>query len=426
LPFAKSPAPVHGNTTLLASSARTDGRENYGHANHDRHGIAHSLANGCSKARAARSLTFVLPAIGAGGSEHVIAMLCNHFAAQGCGVRLVCFAPPGTKPFYDLHPSVVLVCLGADAEPRGAFSGTAVMLKRFRLLRQELRRHRPDVAISFLTRTNVLTAIAARWERIPVIVSERNNPQRQTIGRVWSWLRRKAYARADVLVTMTRGAGSYFEAAPGRLDLVIPNHARFPEEARAFDPSGRHLVAVGRLVDQKGFDLLLQAFASLAPQFPDWRLTIWGEGPLRGALEAQRSALGLDDRVGLPGVTTEPGGWTADADIFVISSRYEGWGLVVGEAMAAGIPTVAFDCPWGPGEMIVDGRTGMLAPDQDVPGLTAALARLMADASLRKTVGEAGRESMKRFLPDAILEQWDDLVTKVAATRCGSRQEQSR
>ena len=360
------------------------------------------------------ALTFVVPALGAGGSEHVIAMLCNHFAAQRCRVRLVCFEPAGTKPFYSLHPSVRLVCLGIESQRRGPVGGALAMLRRYRLLRAEFRRKRPDAVVTFLTRTNVLAASAARSEDIPVIVSERNNPERQPVGRVWEWLRRHAYAGTDALVTMTRGAGSYFKPASGRLDLVIPNHARLPDREYIFNPAGRNLVAVGRLVEQKGFDLLLQAFGALSTRFPDWHLTIWGEGPLRGALEAQRSALGLEGRVSLPGTTCKPGDWTANADLFVLSSRFEGWGLVVGEAMAAGIPTVAFDCPWGPGEMITHGENGLLASDQDATALSDALALAMGDAPLRQRLGVAGRLSMKRYDAAIILAEWEDLIRKVA------------
>lgn len=382
----------------------------------------HDLLHGAGKQPARLTLTFVLPALGAGGSEHVVAMLCNHFAAQGHRVRLLCFEPVGTQPFYALNSSVTLVCMDVQSQRRNPASSALAMLRRYRLLHAEFRRNRPDAVIAFLTRTNVLAAFAARSLDIPVIVSERNNPERQRVGRVWEWLRRHAYARTDALVTMTRGAGAYFAPASRRLDMVIPNHASPPDREYTFNPTGRHVVAVGRLVEQKGFDLLLDAFAALSPRFPDWRLTIWGEGPLRAPLEAQRSALGLEGRVSLPGTTSRPGDWTMDADIFVLSSRFEGWGLVVSEALAAGIPTVAFNCPWGPGEMISHGETGLLVPDQNTAALSAALARAMADAPLRERLGAAGRLSMQRYDVAIILGEWEALIRKVAGVQHRSSQ----
>ena len=140
---------------------------------------------------------------------------------------------------------------------------------------------------------------------------------------------------------------------------------------------------------------------------------IWGDGPLRGPLKAQRDALGLRQRVAMPGITRQPGGWINGADLFVLSSRFEGWGLVVGEAMAAGIPTVSFDCPFGPADMIDHGRTGLLAPDQDVAGLAEALAAAMADADLRQRLGIAAREAMRAYTSERILAQWDGLVRTI-------------
>lgn len=359
-------------------------------------------------------LTFVMPGLGAGGSEHVVSMLANHYVNQGVQVRLACFQPFDEQPYYALNPDVRLINLGKALPPKNLIGRSLGMLRRYRLLKSELSDHRPEVVVSFLTRTNVLTSLAADALGIPVIVSERNNPDRQKVGATWSAIRRYAYARSDALVTMTRGAASYFSPTPQRTDMVIPNHAVARGSVRTFDANGRNLVAVGRLVEQKGFDLLLQAFARLAPRFPDWRLTIWGEGPLRAALEQQRAALGLEMRVSFPGVTREPGGWTKEADLFVLSSRYEGWGIVVGEAMAAGIPTVAFDCPWGPAEMIDHGRTGLLAPDQDVEGLAEQLAVAMADPLLREQLGAAGKQAMERFMPERIITRWDGLIKRIA------------
>jgi len=361
----------------------------------------------------AGSITLVLPAIGAGGSEHVVSMLCNHFVRRGLTIRLVCFDPPGTKPFYPLDNGVALTCLGLPPHRRGPIARSLAMLQRYRRLKTELRRHRPDLVIAFLTRTNVLAALAARTLSIPVVVSERNNPQRQPVGAVWGWLRRLAYRRADALVTMTHGAVRFFDPVPGRIDQVIPNHASLPREPASYDQAGTRLVAVGRLVDQKGFDLLLQAFARIADRFPSWELVIWGEGPLREELEQLRHDLGLDDRVAMPGITSEPGAWVSGADLFVLSSRFEGWGLVVGEAMAAGIPVVSFDCPWGPGEMIEHGRSGLLVPDQNVAALAATLAQAMVDSPLRQRLGETGREAMKRHAPERILAQWEALIARV-------------
>ncbi len=128
---------------------------------------------------------------------------------------------------------------------------------------------------------------------------------------------------------------------------------------------------------------MLPAFAKVAGDHPGWRLVIWGEGPERAALEALRDRLGLTDRVDLPGLTERPGQWVEDATVFVLSSRFESFGNVVTEAMAAGLPVVTTDCPWGPGEIVRHGVDGWVVAPEDVAALADGLATLMADGELR-------------------------------------------
>ena len=303
-----------------------------------------------------------------------------------------------------------MIELGRPAKRGGPFGQLAAQVTRVRQLRAALDLVRPDLVISFLTRTNIITLLAAR--DLPVIVSERNNAELQPVGRLWSWLRRRLYPRAAALVTMTGGAMAQFASFAPPVQMVIPNHAEPYHGERPILGAGR-LVAVGRLVDQKGFDLLLEAFAKAAANHPGWTLTIWGEGPERAALERQRDRLGLNDRVRLPGLTRSPGEWINEADLFILSSRFEGWGLVVGEAMAAGIPTISFDCDFGPSEMIEDGVTGLLVPNGDVTELARQLERLFANDEERKRLGEAGYEAMKRYSVPAVVSRWLALITGI-------------
>ena len=254
-----------------------------------------------------------------------------------------------------------------------------------------------------------MTLIAATGLRLRVVVSERNNPELQTFGRIWSGMRRLLYPRAYCLVTMTGGALSLFPPNIRRRGRVIVNPVELPAGWRP-QRGGNVLAAAGRLVPQKGFDLLLEAFAKLAPEHPAWKLVIWGEGEERACLERQRDLLGLTGRVELPGVSAQPGGWVQTADAFVLSSRYEGWGIVLTEAMAAGLPAVSFDCDFGPRDMIESGVDGILVPLGDVGALVSALARVLGDAELRKRLGAQARLSARRFAPDHVVAAWESLV----------------
>jgi glycosyltransferase involved in cell wall biosynthesis len=146
------------------------------------------------------------------------------------------------------------------------------------------------------------------------------------VSPVWRWLRLRLYGVADRLVTPSRGVLAALPAVIQARGRVIPNPVDLPRAAPSLPADSRTLVAVGRLDPQKGFDLLLPAFARVADRHPEWRLVIWGDGDLRPPLEALRDDLGLRGRVQLPGVTERPGQWVDDAALFVLSSRYESFG----------------------------------------------------------------------------------------------------
>lgn len=362
-------------------------------------------------------VTFVLPSLGAGGSEHVVSMLANRLAHSGIASAIITFEAPGTRPYYPLSPLVLHRQLDLPPGSNGGLRRYADSASRVMRLRAAYRRDRPALVIAFLTRTNVLSVFAAAGLGIPVIVSERNNPEVQDPGPLWNMLRRISYRRAHGLITMTRGALDHFPPAMRRQGWVIPNMADW-QIGRDMHSDGRKVfAAVGRLVPQKGFDLLIDAFARIADAHPDWILRIWGEGPDRAALEQRVALRGMVGRVEMPGLSDGPGSWIKSADAFVLSSRFEGWGLVLGEAMAAGLPSVSFNCHWGPAEMIADGQDGLLVPPDDIIALGVAMARLMGDAALRTRLGDAAAVSMKRFAPERVLESWRAVIDDVLEDR---------
>jgi glycosyltransferase involved in cell wall biosynthesis len=220
---------------------------------------------------------------------------------------------------------------------------------------------------------------------------------------------RRRYRALDALVVLTEGDRADYAAVAGRV-VRIPNPT--PGSPGGRSPLEAPLVAAaGRLTSQKGFDLLVAAFAPVARSHPEWTLEIHGGGPERAALQAQIDAEGLAERIVLKGPTRRLGEALARASVFALSSRFEGFGLVILEAMSHGLAVVSFDCPRGPGEIISSGRDGTLVPPENVPALTAAIEALIADPARRRAYGAAAIETARAYDREAIGEQWEALLS---------------
>jgi glycosyltransferase involved in cell wall biosynthesis len=174
------------------------------------------------------------------------------------------------------------------------------------------------------------------------------------------------------------------------------------------------LLAVGRLHADKGFDLLIQAFATLAPSHPDWDLVILGEGDERAALEAQVGKAGLASRISMPGRAGNVGDWYDSADLYVLTSRFEGLSNTLLESMASGLAAVSFDCDTGPREIVREGIDGVLVrPNGDVPALCKALADVMGNDGARQRMAQAATDVRDRFSATRVLQQWQELFDGV-------------
>jgi glycosyltransferase involved in cell wall biosynthesis len=223
---------------------------------------------------------------------------------------------------------------------------------------------------------------------------------------------RRRYHGLDAVVVLSEGdRADYAALLDGARTRVerIPN-AVPPLGGGVARPEAQVVVAAGRLTRQKGFDLLIRAFAELAPRHPGWELRIYGGGKERDALERQVAAAGMANRISLMGSTRRLGAAFADASVFALSSRFEGFGMVLVEAMSCGLPVVSFDAPRGPADIITPGHDGVLVPPEDVGALAAALGELMSDPERRHAYGAAARESARAYEPGAIAARWDALL----------------
>ena len=366
-------------------------------------------------------LTLVIYSLGCGGAERVLTSLANAWQRAGHAVTVIGLTDGDQPPFYPLDPRVSLEWLAVARTSRHVLEAITDNIGRVRALRAAFRRTRPDLVVSFLTSVNVLVLLAAVGRAVPVIVSERNNPRRAPVPPAWQWLRKRLYARADAIVVQTRRTAEWFPPRLRSRIAVIPNAAPLPSlppRLRREGSADRGIVlGVGRLERQKGFDLLVRAFAEATRRHRGWKLVIAGDGSQRAALAALAASCGVADRVRLPGTQADIWRLYAAADVFALPSRFEGFPNALLEAMTAGLPSVAADCPTGPREIIRDEHDGLLVGTEDVVALTGALSRLIGDAHLRGRLGAASATVADRYGPDKIQQRWDALVADVAGRR---------
>ncbi|GAA2711005.1 glycosyltransferase family 4 protein [Actinoplanes palleronii] len=231
----------------------------------------------------------------------------------------------------------------------------------------------------------------------------------------------RAYPRLDAVTVLTRTDLTTYRGALGdsvRLER-IPNGTPPPAADVPENDRGVVLVAAGRLIRQKGFDLLIEAFRLVHAEHPEWQLRIFGEGKARRKLTARIAELGLGDVVHLRGRTRDLESELGRASIFVLSSRKEGLPMVLLEAMSTGLPVVSFDCPTGPAEVVVDGVNGVLVPAEDVPGLAAGMSRLITNGHERSAMGKAARATGAEYAMPVIAGQWEKLFAELSPGRLG-------
>ncbi|MFD8042105.1 glycosyltransferase family 4 protein [Streptomyces chartreusis] len=235
---------------------------------------------------------------------------------------------------------------------------------------------------------------------------------------------RRAYRRLDVLTTVTEAdAASYRRKMrlPGVRVEALPNSVPDPVLPAA-DGRAKVIVAAGRLVPVKRYDLLIEAFAPVAAAHPDWRLRIYGKGEEQARLRQLIEDLGLSDHAFLMGAAAPMEAEWVKGSIGATAANFEPFGMTIVEAMRCGLPVVSTDCPYGPGEIIEDGTDGRLVPVGDREAMSAALLELVRDDERRRRMGRRALENARRFGPVPVVEQAERLIDEAMAARGTARQ----
>lgn len=385
-----------------------------------------------------------------GGAERVLVETANRLAARGHEVQVVTHETRRGGPFFPLDFGVVHTDLRRPQEARSRLRRRvdrwresfqrrfetaaypldhAVWLSKhgafWRRLERHLAAHQPDVAVAFLPPAIVALGLARPSPGLRRIASLHNvpaadlaDPGRWDPSALDRRRRMEALARMDAITVLLPEFRDWF--APelaGRL-AVVPNAVRPVPAARiAGQPREKLVLSVGRLAGVKRHGLLIEAWARLAAEFPDWQARIYGTGPLTEELSARIRDLGLTDKVLLMGHTDAIDEAYLAASILVHPAEHEGWGLAVTEAMAAGVPAIGFaDCP-GVNQLIRDGENGLLVPGggDRAAALADALGGLMRDAPRRAALAAAAPATVRAYHPDRVTDRWEAVLSARAA-----------
>lgn len=354
-----------------------------------------------------------------GGAERVAATMANTFTRRGHETSLVSMQ---NKPNpYPLDDQVRYIECGLSYNEDGGGMGKNLSLIRSALkglprFKKIIRENRPDAVISFLNNASIFAVcyklLADR--RLPVIVYEQSDPRRYSKG--MRAILQRLFRKSDAVVCQSRDVEKFYRAGGSKKTVVIDNPLN--PECIAQEPSAvrsKRIVAAGRLMKLKNYPLLLDAFEKVHPDFPDYRLEIYGDGPDKELLEQKRDSMACASSVFFMGNVSNVMRNVADASLYVMSSDYEGFPNALVEAMASGIPTVCTDFPSGTArEIIENGVNGLVVPTGDVDAMANAMRTILGDPQKAEAMGRKGFEIRERLDADCVSEQWEALVKEVS------------
>jgi glycosyltransferase involved in cell wall biosynthesis len=382
----------------------------------------------------ARPLTLwvFLPTLAGGGAERVACRLLQGLSREAFRPRLLLLNATGEYR-SDVPADVEII----DLHKRSRWDFFRILL----VLRRLIQREQPDIIFSLMDYTNILSVLAGLGlrHRCRIVISQHNHHRSYLSQTRLPGLRKRlmafTYRRADAVVVVSRGLAEAvaedFNVPLGRIPIVhnpidierIQMLSRQPISHPFFErpANGFVIVTAGRLTRQKNVALLIRALALARRRIPA-SLIVLGQGELEGALRALAAELGLSQAVEFVGFQDNPFAWMRRADAFVLSSSWEGFGIVLAEAMACGAPVIATDCPAGPNEIIEHRQTGLLVPPEDDVALSNAIVELALDRTLRGRLVRQASASVERFDVRHVVERYERLfhdVTEMAPGRKG-------
>ena len=356
-------------------------------------------------------ILFVAEITKPGGTERVVVNLANSFSRHGHQVQVVSVNTSSGDSFYPLNSNVKLNHLGVVLEKK--------VLKRvslgFRNTIAAIKSILPDTT-SILMATDPITCYALaliqpKYPQHKYIACEHMG---LAIAKKYSLLARKwLYGRMDAIVTLTqRDKKALVDGnVPHKRIAVIPNELSFSFE-KSCDYTAKQILTVGKFDNQKGYDLLLDYVLPIMPKYPDWKLILVGQGEWKDALQKRIDDAHFSHQIQLHPPTKDIKAYYMQSSVYVMTSRYEGFPMVLLEARACGLPVVSVDCPSGPAD-IIHKEDGILVPMGDADAFRNALEELLQNQLLRETLGQKAKKDSENYNSDSIYLQWSTLFKEI-------------
>ena len=347
-----------------------------------------------------KKITFFLGGMTRGGAERVISILSKEYARRGwktdIGVLL------SARLEYEIDETTNFLDFTGE-------SGSTIKRIPYwlRTIREYVKREKPDVIVSFLAKINAFVQLACLGLEVEIIVSERNDPRHEKRELPIRILNALLYPKAKKIVFQTEKVRSCFRKKIRENSCVIVNPIIVKE--KRLDERKKKIVTAGRITKQKNHKLLINSFSEVSKLYPEYELWIYGDGELKGELEELCQFLAINEKVHFPGSVPDIHRQMADAEMFVLSSDFEGLSNALMEAMTMGLPCIATDCA-GSDELICDGENGLIVPVGNRKDLSKAMARLIADKELNKKLGINAEISARDFSVDVVMEQWSRVI----------------
>ncbi|MCG5502173.1 MULTISPECIES: glycosyltransferase family 4 protein [Ectothiorhodospira] len=356
-----------------------------------------------------------------GGAERVTTNLTKHLIKLNYNILLITVDQP-QKDLYTVDPCIKRIWIEESLKRIKTFKE----IRRIIFLRKQLKKEKPDFIIGMMSKPSIMAIISAAGLPVATIVSERNFPGRKKLSIRWGILRKLLYRFADAHIAQTYKGKIWIEKNTGAKNIhVIPNAVHWPPDTfepiihpdRIIPKSRKLLLAVGSKTHQKGLDILLEAFQKISQRHPEWDLVILGYKPKekknKHRIKIEEIILNLqsENRIHLPGPVGNIGEWYLRAEIFILSSRYEGFPNALLEAMTAGCACIATDCETGPRDIIDHKINGLLIKQESYSDLAKNIEKLIKSEELRKQLSHnAKQKTKKKFNPKIIYSMWENAI----------------